>query len=73
MKNNTGNRRRSSGPAGSSRRPACSSNSHASRKWNPLTAGASGQEFQMPNVLFVGSKVQLIQQMIQQREVVRGR
>jgi hypothetical protein len=37
------------------------------------TAGAGSQEFQMPNVLFVGSKVQMIQQMIQQREVVAGR
>jgi hypothetical protein len=37
------------------------------------TAGAASQEFQMPNVLYVGSKVQLIQQMIQQREVVAGR
>jgi hypothetical protein len=36
------------------------------------TAGANSQEFQMPNVLFVGSKVQLIQQMLQQREVVAG-
>jgi len=36
------------------------------------TAGAASQEFQMPNVLFVGSKVQLIAQMIQQREVVAG-
>jgi hypothetical protein len=36
------------------------------------TAGAAGQELQMPNVLFVGSKLQVIQQMIQQREVVKG-
>jgi hypothetical protein len=34
------------------------------------TAGASGQHFEMPNVLFIGTKVQLIQQMLQQREVV---
>jgi hypothetical protein len=37
------------------------------------TAGAASQEFNMPNVLFVGSKVNLIQQLIQQREVVAGR
>jgi hypothetical protein len=37
------------------------------------TAGAASQEFHMPNVLFVGSKVNLIQQLIQQREVVAGR
>jgi hypothetical protein len=37
------------------------------------TAGAASQELQMPNVLFVGNKAQLIQQMIQQREVVAGR
>ena len=37
------------------------------------TAGAAGREFQMPNVLFVGSKVKLIQQIIQTREVVAGR
>jgi hypothetical protein len=36
------------------------------------TAGANAQQFQMPNVLFVGSKIQMIQQMLQQREVVRG-
>jgi hypothetical protein len=36
------------------------------------TAGASSQQFQMPNVLFVGAKVQMIQQMVQQREVVAG-
>jgi hypothetical protein len=36
------------------------------------TAGANSQQFQMPNVLFIGSKLQLIQQMLQQREVVRG-
>ena len=37
------------------------------------TAGANPQQFQLPNVLFVGHKLQLIQQMLQQREVVRGR
>jgi hypothetical protein len=37
------------------------------------TAGATPQQFQMPNVLFIGNKVQMIQQMLQQREVVRGR
>ena len=37
------------------------------------TAGAGGREFQMPSVLFVGSKVKAIQQLIQTREVVAGR
>jgi hypothetical protein len=37
------------------------------------TSGSNPQHFQMPNVLFVGSKLQMIQQMLQQREVVRGR
>jgi hypothetical protein len=36
------------------------------------TSGANSQQFQMPNVLFIGSKLQLIQQMLQQREVVGG-
>ena len=36
------------------------------------TGGANPQQFQMPNVLFVGSKVQMIQQMLQQREIVSG-
>jgi hypothetical protein len=36
------------------------------------TAGTNSQQFQMPNVLFIGSKLQLIQQMLQQREVVGG-
>jgi hypothetical protein len=36
------------------------------------TAGATPQHFQMPNVLFIGHKVQLLQQMLQQREVVSG-
>ena len=36
------------------------------------TAGAAGQEIQMPNVLFVGNKVQILQNMLQQREVVTG-
>jgi hypothetical protein len=34
------------------------------------TAGASAQQFEMHNILFVGSKLQLIQQMLQTREVV---
>jgi hypothetical protein len=34
------------------------------------TAGASAQQFEMHNVLFVGNKLQLIQQMLQTREVV---
>ena len=37
------------------------------------TGGANPQQFQMPNVLFVGSKVQMIQQMLQTREIVSGR
>jgi hypothetical protein len=36
------------------------------------TSGTNAQEFQMPNVLFVGSKIQMIQRMVQQREVVGG-
>jgi hypothetical protein len=34
------------------------------------TAGANAQQFEVHNVLFVGNKLQLIQQMIQTREVV---
>jgi hypothetical protein len=37
------------------------------------TAGANGQVFHMPNVLFLGTKVQMIQQMLQQREVIGKR
>jgi hypothetical protein len=37
------------------------------------TSGTNSQLFQMPNVLFVGSKIQMIQQMLQTREVVGGR
>jgi hypothetical protein len=36
------------------------------------TGGVNGQQFQMPNVLFIGSKLQVIQQMLQQREIVGG-
>ncbi len=36
------------------------------------TAGAHAQQFEMHNVLFVGNKLQLIQQMLQTREVVSG-
>src|SRR6516162_2663114 len=36
------------------------------------TGGTNAQQFEMHNVLFVGSKLQLIQQMLQTREVVRG-
>jgi hypothetical protein len=36
------------------------------------TAGANAQQFEMHNVLFVGNKLQLIQQMLQTREVVTG-
>ena len=34
------------------------------------TAGSNAQQFEMHNVLFVGNKLQLIQQMLQTREVV---
>jgi hypothetical protein len=34
------------------------------------TAGANAQQFEMHNILFVGGKLQLIQQMLQTREVV---
>jgi hypothetical protein len=36
------------------------------------TAGANAQQFEMHNVLFVGNKLQVIQQMLQTREVVGG-
>jgi hypothetical protein len=36
------------------------------------TTGASAQQFEMNNVLGVGKKLQLIQQMLQTREVVKG-
>jgi hypothetical protein len=36
-------------------------------------SGANAQQFEVHNVLFVGKKLQLIQQMLQTREVVRGR
>jgi hypothetical protein len=36
------------------------------------TAGASARHFEIHNVLFVGNKLQLIQQMLQTREVVAG-
>ncbi len=36
------------------------------------TAGAHAQQFEMHNVLFVGNKLQLIQDMLQTREVVSG-
>jgi hypothetical protein len=36
------------------------------------TAGANPQQFELHNVLFVGNKLQLIQQLLQTREVVRG-
>jgi hypothetical protein len=35
-------------------------------------AGANAPQFEMPNVLFVGTKLQLIQDMLQTREVVQG-
>jgi hypothetical protein len=36
------------------------------------TAGSNAQQFEMHNVLFIGKKLQLIQQMLQTREVVSG-
>ena len=36
------------------------------------TGGAHPQQFEMPNVLFVGNKLHLIQEMLQTREVVSG-
>ena len=36
------------------------------------TAGANAQQFELHNVLFVDSKLQLVQQMLQTREVVGG-
>lgn len=36
------------------------------------TGGAHPQIFEMPNVLFLGRKIQLIEQMMQEREVVSG-
>jgi hypothetical protein len=36
------------------------------------TAGANAQQFEMHNVLFISHKLQLIQQMLQTREVVSG-
>jgi hypothetical protein len=36
------------------------------------TAGANAQQFEMHNVLFVGDKLKLIQDMLQTREVVSG-
>jgi hypothetical protein len=35
-------------------------------------AGAHGQPFEMHNILFIGTKIKLIQEMLQTREVVRG-
>lgn len=37
------------------------------------TSGANAQQFEMHNVLFVGTKLQLIQEMLKTREVVSGR
>jgi hypothetical protein len=36
------------------------------------TAGANAKQFEMHNVLFVASKLQVVQEMLQTREVVRG-
>jgi hypothetical protein len=36
------------------------------------TAGANPQQFEMHNVLFVGNRLQLIQEMLKTREVVAG-
>jgi hypothetical protein len=37
------------------------------------TAGAGQQQFDLPNVLFIGKKVQLIQDMLRERPIVKGR
>jgi hypothetical protein len=36
------------------------------------TSGGNSQQFELPNVLFIGHKVELIHTMLQEREVVRG-
>jgi hypothetical protein len=36
------------------------------------TGGANPQTFEVPNVLFVGWKLRLIEEMLQEREVVHG-
>jgi hypothetical protein len=36
------------------------------------TGGSNPQTFELPNVLFVGNKLELAQQMLQEREVVKG-
>jgi hypothetical protein len=36
------------------------------------TGGVNPQTFEIPNVLFVASKIRVIEQMLQEREVVRG-
>jgi hypothetical protein len=36
------------------------------------TGGANTQTFEIPNVLFIGQKIQIIEQMLQEREVVHG-
>ena len=36
------------------------------------TGGANPQTFEIPNVLFIGEKIRIIEQMIQEREVVHG-
>jgi hypothetical protein len=36
------------------------------------TSGSNSQHFEMPNILFVGSKLVLIQEMLQTREIVGG-
>ena len=37
------------------------------------TSGASVHHFDLPNVLFVGRKVQMIEDMLREKAVVRGR
>jgi hypothetical protein len=37
-----------------------------------MTGGANTQTFEIPNVLFIGWKIRVIEQMLQEREVVRG-
>jgi len=37
------------------------------------TSGANSQEFHLPNVLFIGKKVQQIEDMLREKAVVKGR
>jgi hypothetical protein len=37
------------------------------------TTGAAAHHFDLPNVLFIGKKVQMIEDMLREKAVVRGR